>query len=250
MCTLTVIPRDNGYLLGMNRDERLTRGGTTPPAVVPAQGTTAIYPRDGEGGTWVAANDHGIALALLNWNDVPQPTGDKARSRGEIIPMLIAYGSISELTQAMGQFDLHGIWPFRLVGVFPGEKTIREWRWNTRAVDAQAHEWKAKHWFSSSLSDAQATAERGAVCEAAWKESDAGSVSWLRRLHASHANGPGPFSLCVHRESVGTLSYTEINCVPPTIEYSYFGDRPCSAQSPFTLRCNASVDLTFSRTHA
>ena len=31
MCTLTFIPKPNGYLLGMNRDERLTREAALAP---------------------------------------------------------------------------------------------------------------------------------------------------------------------------------------------------------------------------
>ncbi len=65
MCTLSVVTRDDGYLLAMNRDERLTRGEALPPSIVDLAGTTAVYPRDGDGGTWVAANRHGLALALL-----------------------------------------------------------------------------------------------------------------------------------------------------------------------------------------
>ena len=231
MCTLTVIPRNRGYLLGMNRDERLTRGGAMPPEVVPLRGTTSVYPRDGEGGTWIAANSHGVALALLNWNDVPQPSGEKARSRGEIIPALVACRSHQGLVGAMEKFDLQGIWPCRLVAVFPEERIVTEWRWNGVRLEEQGHEWKAKHWFSSSASDARATAERGAVCEAAWKEGDSGSVVWLRRLHASHTNGPGPFSMCVHRERVGTLSYTEIHCDAIALECVYFGGAPCNCRT-------------------
>lgn len=231
MCTLSVITRDKGYNLAMNRDERLTRGEATPPSQVDLGGTTAVYPRDGAGGTWVAANNHGIALTLLNWNDVPQPSSEKVRSRGGVIPALIGLVSQDRVQEALRQLDLQDIWPFRLVGVFPAEKRMNEWRWNQQRLESQRHEWKPRHWFSSSLSDEQASAQRGAVCDNAWKEPDAGSVPWLRRLHASHANGPGPFSLCVHRESVKTLSYTEITCGFPKIECVYAEGSPCETRA-------------------
>ena len=227
MCTLTVIPREDGFLLGMNRDEQLTRGIATPPELSSLTITTAVYPRDCEGGTWIAANDHGIALALLNWNDVPQPRGGKTRSRGEVIPSLINFSSFEHLRCGIGQLDLQGIWPFRLVGVFPDEKIVHEWRWNGRDMESHLHEWRPGHWFSSSLSDARAMAVRGDACERAWSEPDAGSEAWLRRLHASHANGPGPFSVCVHRENVGTLSYMEIVCDRQDVKSSYFAGSPC-----------------------
>ncbi len=231
MCTLSAITRDNGYYLAMNRDERLTRGDAIPPSKIDLGRTAAIYPRDSADGTWVAANNHGIALALLNWNDVPQPDTAKTRSRGAVIHALIGFISQDEVQKALQKLDLRNIWPFRLVGVFPAEKRISEWRWNQQKLESKFHEWKPRHWFSSSLSDEQASAQRGKICKAAWDMEDAGSLPWLRRLHCSHDNEPGPFSLCVHRENVETISFTEISCTPRDIAFNYFGGSPCSMQA-------------------
>ncbi len=242
MCTLSVVTRDDGYYLAMNRDERITRGEAAQPARIDLKGMTAIYPQDGAGGTWIASNNHGITLALLNRNDFGQPIAEKTRSRGEVIPALIAFSSYPGVQTALQGLDLQGIWPFRLVGVFPAEKKISEWRWNQKTLDSQSHDWKPRHWFSSGLSDEQATAERGAVCQSAWNEPDAGSLPWLRRLHASHTNGPGPFSICVHRENVETLSYTEISCGPEKIKCVYSGGSPCT---PAELRGSVEMACTF-----
>jgi len=213
MCTLSLITGAGGYLLAMNRDERIARGVGELPRIHQLGCTEAIYPHDGAGGTWIAANEHGIGLALLNWNDAAScgvdtrpPDTRNARSRGQLIPALIGSRSLEELRSAFAVLDLEGILPFGLVGV---------------------HEWESRHWFSSSLSDKQAENMRGAVCRSANDESDAGSVPWLRRLHASHANRPGPFSLCVHREDVRTLSYTEITCAPATVTLEHFLASPC-----------------------
>jgi hypothetical protein len=226
MCTLTIITRDDGYLLGMNRDESIHRAEAAPPSVVRAGAISAIYPRDSAGGTWIAANQQGIAFALLNWNDVAQPSA-KLHSRGEVIPALIGARSLAELNQQFQQLDLEGIHPFRLVGVFPSEQAIREWRWNGERMESRSPEWKSQHWFSSSLSDAEAEAMRGAACLHASHAPDAGTSAWLRRLHASHESGPGPFSLCVHREGVRTLSYTEVDCSRAKVEFLYAAGSPC-----------------------
>jgi hypothetical protein len=234
MCTLSVIAGAESYLLAMNRDERIARGAGELPRIHHLGGSEAIYPNDGAGGTWIAANEHGIGLALLNWNDVacfgvdtrPAETRN-ARSRGQLIPALVGSRSLPELRSAFAVLDLDGILPFRLVGVFPSEKEIGEWRWDSAQLEFQVHAWESRHWFSSSLSDKQAESLRGAVCRSAKDESDAGSVPWLRRLHASHANGPRPFSLCVHREDVRTLSYTEITCTAATVTLQHFLASPC-----------------------
>lgn len=230
MCTLTIVPRDDGYLLGMNRDERIARGAASWPRKVVAGSTEAVYPCDVAGGTWIAINEHRMAFALLNWNDV-FPRGvhlRKTRSRGRIIPEAIRSSSLEQVQSALRTLNLDGMHPFRLIGVFPADRQIREWRWDSARVYSQRHTWEPRQWFSSSLSDQKAQALRGGVCEHAWTQEEAGSLSWLRRLHASHANGPGPFSICVHREDVRTLSYTEVICTAGAIHLRYFPSNPCS----------------------
>jgi transport and Golgi organization protein 2 len=230
MCTLSLVTRENSYLLAMNRDERIARSGGELPAIHRLGGATAIYPSDGAGGTWIAANECGITLALLNWNDVVRRPQDssKARSRGQIIPALGSSSRMAELQTVFGVLDLEGILPFRLVGVFPSEKTIGEWRWDALQLTFQTQGWHSRHWFSSSLSDKQAESLRGAACRNAQHESDAGTVPWLRRLHASHAGGPGPFSLCVHRVDVRTLSYSEVMVTPGGVQMGHFRGSPCT----------------------
>ena len=230
MCTLTFVPRDkdNGYYLAMNRDESISRAAADPPTLVDFGDTSAIYPRDGAGGTWIGANNHGLAFALLNWNDVPQGAAQKIRSRGCVIPALLEFASCLAVEAALDRTDLEGILPFRVIAIFPGEKTIREWRWNLATLQSETQTWERRHWFSSSLSDEQASQQRGALCQTAWAEEDAGSLAWLRRLHGSHFKGEAPFSICVHRETVRTLSYTEFACMPERIECRYFAGSPCT----------------------
>ena len=91
--------------------------------------------------------------------------------------------------------------------------------------------WARKHWFSSSLSDSLAEKERGRTCETAAGEPAAGSYGWLRRLHRSHIPGPGPFSVCVHRQDAATLSYTEVRCDATQISMDYLGGNPCLKNS-------------------
>lgn len=237
MCTLSVVTHEEGYRIAMNRDERIGRGAGTAVEKYELGGTAVVYPSDGTGGTWIAANEHGVALALLNWNDVVprQVDPSQARSRGRLIPALIDTRSLAELRAVLDMLELEGMLPFVLVGVFPGEREIWEWRWNSASLESRVHPWQPRHWFSSSLSDLKAQNLRGQFCHSAWAESDAGSAVWLRRLHASHAGGPGPFSICVHREDVKTLSYTELDCTPEAVQCAHFMGSPCAMSSPSTV---------------
>ena len=236
MCTLTVVTGSDTYRMAMNRDEKIARGAGVPPVMHEFDGTRAIYPNDGDGGTWIAANECGIALALLNWNDIAPPGKTvKTRSRGRVIPALIDSRSLWDLHAVFSVSNFTGMLPFRLVGVFPSEREIWEWRWDSTHLEFQVHAWKSRHWFSSSLSDNRAESLRGLACRDAQRESDAGSVPWLRRLHASHGGGPGPFSLCVHREDVKTLSYSEVMVTPGHVQMSHFRGSPCTMTQIHTI---------------
>jgi Transport and Golgi organisation 2 len=252
MCTLTVVTNNETYLIAMNRDEKIKRSAGFPLDIYEVGSARVIYPCDESGGTWLAVNEYGTTLALLNWNDVAA-SGilAKTRSRGQVIPALIGSRSLSDLHDVIHLSNFEGMLPFRLVGVFPFEQQIWEWRWDAKQVDSQLHLWQSRHWFSSSLSDERAKSLRGAACRRAQNASDAGSVPWLRRLHASHATGPGPFSLCVHRDDVKTLSFSEVSVTGKLIDMHHFRGSPCYMVATDTKgmdrNCNPdSIDLRVS----
>lgn len=230
MCTLTFVPGEDGYVLGMNRDEKITRGHASPPAVNKGTVVWAIYPTDVEGGTWIAATERGIAFALLNWNDVGR-LHPQTGTRGSVIPALLTSRASQDANATLEHLELGGILPFRLVGVFPAEKQIVEWRWDQKSLDHEILGWHNAQWCSSSLSDAQAAKRRGLSYARAQHEPDAGSVAWLRRLHASHDDQERPLSTCVHRADVTTLSYTEFICTADAIHCNYRAGSPCSPET-------------------
>src|SRR5205814_4875575 len=56
---LTFIARRNGYALGMNRDEKLTRAAGLPPRLTHLKGRAVLAPSEPSGGTWIGVNDAG-----------------------------------------------------------------------------------------------------------------------------------------------------------------------------------------------
>jgi len=228
MCTLTFAPMEDGYLVGMNRDELFTRPVALPPKLSERSGIEMVYPREPSGGTWIACNGNGNLLALLNWNGGESPySGEKRKTRGLVIPELIDLPDLSTTDSHFQQMNLDDLFPFRLVGVFRSERVVNEWRWDGTAKQSLRLSWARKHWFSSSLSDSLAEKERGRACKVAAGEPAAGSNGWLRRLHRSHVPGPGPFSVCVHRQDAATVSYTEVRCGGTQISMDYLDGNPC-----------------------
>jgi hypothetical protein len=228
MCTLTFVPTEDGYVAGMNRDEKLTRPRAIPPRRFDFAGATALFPRESSGGTWIGSNSHGNLLALLNWNDVePRSDGKNLRSRGVLIPELIGGDDLADTHARYAQLDLNGVLPFRLIGAFLRESVIMEWCWDGLRRQESKFPWRKRHWFSSSVSDALALRERGRACEKAEGYGSLELLSWVRNLHQSHDPVPGPFSICVHREDAATVSYTEVRCGGEGISMSYRSGSPC-----------------------
>jgi hypothetical protein len=228
MCTLTFVPTEDGYLVAMNRDELLTRQLALPPKVFERSGIEMVYPREPSGGTWIAANSQGNLLALLNWNGNEfRNLGEKRKTRGLVVPKLAGELDSLATDSSFRRMNLHGMFPFRLVGFFRSERIINEWSWDGGARRKLAFSWARKHWFSSSLSDSLAEKERGRTCETAAVEPEAGSNDWLRRLHRSHVPRPGPLSVCVHRQDAATVSYTEVRCGRTQVAMDYLDGNPC-----------------------
>jgi transport and Golgi organization protein 2 len=244
MCTLSFIARANGYLIGMNRDERRTRQLAILPQATGAGTLEAVYPREDGGGTWIAANAVGISFALLNRNSRPG-SGAKLRTRGEVIPAVLESASVEEAAAILQHMDLRGMFPFRMIGFFPREATLAQWNWDSSRLELFKLPWQARHWFSSGISDELAREVRGLTCSTAWRHRNAGSDEWLRQLHSSHVPARGSFSVCMHRPDAATVSYTEIACEATTITMRYHQGHPCQEPGKFhaevTLRAPSAA---------
>ncbi len=220
----------------MNRDERLTRVPALPPQMFRSGDLLAVYPHEPEGGTWIASNERGITLALLNWNlRGGQSVMDNRSSRGSIIPHLITQHDVVDVTQKLNTLSLQGILPFRLVGIFWRERELYEWRWNGAALTRVSFPWRPGHWFSSGISDAMAGRARREHSRLAWQDANAGTLPWLRELHRSHGPRPGAFGICVHRNDAATISYSEVIYAPGTLTFNYSAGQPCKNHPLLTL---------------
>jgi Transport and Golgi organisation 2 len=226
MCTVSFIPKGDIYLLAMNRDDLYARASSLPLVRVQFPSHVAAYPQETGGGTWIGANQHGITLALLNWA-VPATRG-KQKSRGALIPEMLVAIDVEHARIVFESIDLGGTWPFRLIGIFPAERVVCEWRWDGERRSELSHDYCARHWFSSGASDEKAEQVRSAVCARSWRHTDAGTRDWVRRLHATHDPEQGLFSICAHRDVGGTLSYTEIEMTRQAIALSYSPFSPCT----------------------
>ena len=245
MCTVTFIARKNGYCLGMNRDEKLTRPIALPPRKATVDARTVLAPSEPGGGTWIALNVHGVTLTLINWYSITAQVGGRAVSRGKIINSISTVSSADFADAGLAVLPLDRICPFRLIGVFPMTGELVEWRWNLKQLDRKTHRWKTRQWISSGFNEAAAQRVRGGTFRLAQKQDSAGSLDWLRRLHRSHLPEVGPCSICMHRADAATVSYTEISVSSLDGTMRYHSGAPCrDLESPCVQGLNFSRRIT------
>jgi hypothetical protein len=228
MCTVTLIARQNGYALGMNRDEKLSRVSALRPRRVRLDEREAIFPSEPSGGTWIGVNDCGLTLALINWYSVPDRVSANVVSRGEIVKNLLSSESLDIVNDAFASQPLSRVNPFRLIGI-SREKQIVEWRWNLRQLSAYDHLWISRTWISSGFDEPGAQRTRGNFFAKALRQHDAGTTSWLRQVHSSHDPKPSAHSTCMHREDAATVSYTEIEVAERWVTLRYANGPLCRA---------------------
>src|SRR5271166_4355031 len=128
MCTASWIFDDSGYRLFFNRDEKLTRKRAMPPGFAAQNGVRFLAPVDGDfGGTWIATNEFGVSVCLLNGANLTASTGVK-RSRGLLIPELISAPSVEAICGRVRGVDFALFAPFTIAALEPGHPAaLFEW---------------------------------------------------------------------------------------------------------------------------
>lgn len=228
MCTVTLLPTACGYLLGMNRDEQLARSPSLPAAAQAIRGRSVLCPTEIGGGTWVGVNDQGVSFALLNWYQSPHRVAGAAVSRGLLVRSLLPETSPTSVEMALANFPLVWVNPFRLVTVFPAERAVVESRWDLSRLDQMTHRWAANIWISSGFDEAGAHQSRREVFARALGGRAGRNISLLRQMHRCHRSGPGPYSICMHREEAATVSYSEIVVREAEARLAFTPGAPCS----------------------
>jgi uncharacterized protein with NRDE domain len=239
MCTVTWRSSADGFEVFFNRDERKTRAPELAPRIEECAGVRFIAPRDGAaGGSWLGANDRGLGVALLN-RYVPNtgPARSEFRSRGLLLLDLLDALQPTEVGERLAETELERYQPFSLLALDPhGRPRLFEWTGYKleEASEAGAHMPLASSSFDQSLARVHRKQLFSDMLAAAGGEA---SEVMLSAFHHSHAGGPGPFSVCMHRDDAETRSYTRLTVGPREVEMRWRAGSPCSiaADQSFVL---------------
>jgi len=230
MCTVTIVPTPGGpatgWRMACSRDEQHGRTPANPPQIQIYSGTQVLMPTDPRSeGTWVAVNEHGLGLTLLNYN-LPDPPIGRALSRGLVIPRLIAASSIDEAIVLLSAIERERMSPFRLVAC--DGASILLWRSTEPAEHAERALWDGKPvmFTSSGLGDHHVEGPRRELFDS-WFGEDASSYTQRQEsFHRHQWPGREHLSVCMHRADARTVSYTTIDVSPMRITMTYHPDRP------------------------
>jgi hypothetical protein len=167
MCTLTIISLANdpdetslreGYRVVVNRDESRKRPPATPPRRHEVDGLACVWPTDPlAGGTWIAAAETGLTLAILNGAPTPMPPmppKDRLTTRGLIVPTLLSSPDAETAAARLAdEFDLDAFAPFRFVAI--DRARVVDLFWNRSGLARAEQATTPLCYVSSGLGDAK-----------------------------------------------------------------------------------------------
>ncbi len=227
MCTLTWTRRPNGYALLMNRDERLTRLPALPPREG-GEGVRWIAPADGDfGGTWIAANERGVTIGLLNGPAGKAPPADILRSRGLLVRDLAGVESVESLLQSLGTLDLSPYRAFRMFGISADEPLVlAEWDGAALTIDRTAE--SRRPIVSSALRETEVEKRRRETYARLVGEEASPPIERLEEYHRSHLPERGTMSVCMHRDDAATRSLTRVIVCAEEVTMIDHAGSPCT----------------------
>jgi hypothetical protein len=216
MCTLTWrrSAEAAGYDLFFNRDELHLRAAERAPVEQRTpQGVRYVAPADGDhGGTWLALNEHGVTVCLLNY--YPRGVVEKGVESRGCLPLLCAgCARADDVARVLHAVELRQFAPFHLVAVDATGGSV--WlRWDGRAM----HEAEAPEFLTSSSFEPGRVQAARAERWAAWPGRTPEDLAAFQRQHDPAA---GAESVRMERVDARTRSLCAVRVRAGSRELNY-----------------------------
>ena len=223
MCTVSWRQTEERYDLFFNRDELRSRAAEHPPTLDAREGVHFIMPRDGQaGGTWLAANDHGVTVCLLNDYANPwRPAAAGVRfSRGHIVADAADARTLDIVLRRVQAQPLPLTAPFQLLALQPGEAPLLL-HWSGAALLQSRREFVPPLLTSSSFATATVIAARFATFERLVRVPAHPTVEELAYFHRHYDPAAGACSVSMSRPDASTRSTIRVSVDPAQVALSY-----------------------------
>ncbi len=234
MCSVSWIRRRGTLVVVMNRDERRDRAPARPPRRWPGADGGFTAPVDGDaGGTWIAAKDSGVVLALLNHQPARtlprRRTGRKAAvdatrpiSRGRLVTALAGESAVPD-ARRLRAAGLAAYAPFRF---FVAGRRVppRVFTWNGVALTSRRLDPRVGFLTSSSWNARAVIPARQARFRAFRRTHPRPTPADLVAFHERADDPRGtPWAICMSRTDACTVSRTVVDVGPTGVSMRYRG---------------------------
>lgn len=231
MCTVSWVHDGDGYQLLCNRDEKHSRLRASAPIIRDVGGVQVIAPSDGDfGGTWIAANEFGLTVALLNGPaNAPRGTVPGSKSRGHLVAELAGAASIEEVQRQMLQEDLGSVAGLTLVALAPGQPAVLfEWDgWHLTLMENAENRMPLTSSSFDSDGVGKARLQEFAARLRQARQLDADLLFQFHQSHGLDLDKPSAYSPCMHRDDAETVSFTWIDVSELDVRFFYSPAAPC-----------------------
>ncbi len=212
MCTVTYVPKYEGYILTSNRDETLLRA-TLPPEKREWAGRVITCPIDIQaGGTWIGHDDRGNTLCLLNGADenfIPQ--SHYTDSRGQVILNYLGCDLSEDFWE---HYSLKQTAPFTLVVVKNFRSELMVVKWNGIQLEKVNLDMFGTYiWSSATLYNTEQRKNRAKWWQKWCDDYKNMSPSDVWSFHNSHHGDDRECDVLMERiNGLKTVSITQIVC--------------------------------------
>jgi hypothetical protein len=230
VCTASWITGPPGFELFFNRDEQRSRPAGHVPQVHTENGVEVVFPLDGqELGTWIAANEFGLVLCLLNLYEVDYAPATP-RSRGLLVRDLAIHGTSAQALSALRGDELAAYRGFTLA-VFEVDATGtlaagHAARWDGVALTVTDGADVRPPFVSSGFDLPRVREERLATWSATVGDVAAPTTAELERYHASRSPEPGAYAVSMSRDDACTVSHTRVRVTADEVSMHYLAGAP------------------------
>lgn len=227
MCTMTWFVKDDGYELFFNRDERVSRSRADLPTSQHLGDVQYLSPTDSDaGGTWIAANQYGVTVCLLNHYQFEQiETYKNWTSRGEIVRQFASTRHLCDAEDVFNALDLDDYRAFRMFLIDRhGENRLCVWDGHRARVERNVTTPKS----SSSVDAKRVKAMRRDLFED-MNLVESKNVDDYINYHSSHLPSRSKESVCMHRADANTVSFSHVSVSTQSVSFRYADGAPCEA---------------------
>ncbi|MEH6576425.1 MAG: NRDE family protein [Amphritea sp.] len=255
MCTLSWLVEPLGYQLFFNRDEQRSRTKALPPQHYENTGVAVLMPLDPDGGgSWIAVNEHGLSLCLLNFYQGTLPTG-LLKSRGQLLKSLTHIDNLTELTVQLSSINLGDYAPFTLIAFARQFSKTGGIRVVHKAFQWDGYELNSLQTTSPMTSssvdfESVSAARKQRYCELPHESSTADLLAYHQGHQRTNDHQhqamtkKGHKSVCMHRDDAHTVSFSHIEVTAEEALFTYVDRSPCNLELNNIRSLRESAELT------